>query len=133
MICIIATVLLGSGCESMPAWDKEMMSGSHRVEKRVSQADRYRTRFLTERDPKALDWILTHRLQSGMSRASVEKELGEEGEYQEASKWLKATGGSFRTTDDAYRWGPDASGRSVYLMFRGDVLVNFHPEDFELN
>ena len=67
-----------------------------------------------------------------MSRATVEKELGDEGEFQESSKWLKATGGTFRTTDEAYKWGPDERGRSVYLIFRDDVLVNFNPEDFEL-
>lgn len=133
MICIMVTVLLSSGCETMPDWDTGMMGGTHRADKKVSRADHYRMQFLTKRDPEALNWLLKHRLQSGMSRASVEKELGEEGEYQEASKWLKATGGTFRATDDAYKWGPDESGRSVYLMFRDDVLVNFHPEDFELD
>ncbi|QDV15849.1 hypothetical protein Pan153_04680 [Gimesia panareensis] len=133
MMCIVVPLLLNSGCETMPEWDSDMMSGTRRVEKKVSRADQHRTRFLTERDPESLNWLLKHRLQSGMTRANVEKELGEEGEYQEASKWLKATGGSFRTTDDAYKWGPDKGGRSVYLMFRDDVLVNFHPEDFELD
>ena len=133
MTCIVVTLLLNTGCETMPDWDSGMASGTHRAEKRVSKAEHQRMLFLTDRDPDALNWILKHRLQSGMSRASVEKELGEEGEFQESSKWLKATGGSFRTTDDAYKWGPDKTGRSVYLMFRDDVLVNFHPEDFNLD
>ena len=133
MVCSIAVILLSSGCETMPEWDSKAMSGSHRVEKKVSAAEKYRMRFQTERDAKALDWILKNRLHSGMSRATVEKELGEEGEYQETSKWLKATGGTFRTTDEAYKWGPDESGRSVYLIFRDDVLVNFNPKDFELD
>lgn len=132
MVCSIS-ILLGSGCETMPEWDSKAMSGSHRVEKKVDTAEKYRMRFQTERDSKALDWILKNRLYSGMPRATVEKELGEEGEYQESSKWLKATGGTFRTTDEAYKWGPDESGRSVYLIFRDDVLVNFNPEDFELD
>ncbi|WP_417381726.1 hypothetical protein [Gimesia sp.] len=132
MVCSIIMLLAGSGCETLPEWDSESMATTHKAEKRVSQAEEYRTRFQTKRDPKALNWILKNRLYSGMPRNSVEKELGEEGEFQEASKWLKATGGTFRTSDEAYRWGPDESGRSVYLIFRDDVLVNFDPKDFDL-
>ncbi|QDT91395.1 hypothetical protein Pan161_30520 [Gimesia algae] len=109
------------------------MATTHKAEKRVSRAEDYRMQFQTKRDPKALNWILKNRLYSGMSRNSVEIEIGEEGEFQEASKWLKATGGTFRTSDEAYRWGPDESGRSVYLIFRDDVLVNFDPKDFDLD
>tara|TARA_R110002095_G_scaffold83532_1_gene72491 strand:- start:415 stop:846 length:432 start_codon:yes stop_codon:yes gene_type:complete len=133
MVCGIIVFLLNSACETLPGWDSTTMSGTHRTEKRAISAEDYRTSFLTTRDPKALDWILKNRLYSGMSRSSVEKEIGEEGEYQESSKWLKATGGTFRTTDEAFRWGPDESGRSVYLIFRDDVLVNFNPADFELD
>lgn len=109
------------------------MTSMHPTARKSKRAESYRTKFQTERDPKALDWILQNRLYSGMSRVSVEKEFGEEGEFQETSKWLKATGGTFRTSDEAYRWGPDSDGRSVYLIFRDDVLVNFDPKDFELN
>lgn len=133
MVCGIA-ILLCSACETVPEWDsKESMTSMRPTGKKSNRAESYRTKFQTERDPKALDWILQNRLYSGMSRASVAKELGEEGEFQETSKWLKATGGTFRTSDQAYRWGPDADGRSVYLIFRDDVLVNFDPKDFELN
>ena len=132
MVCSIAIFLAGSGCETLPEWDSETMPATHQAEKRINRAEESRTRFQTKRDPKALNWILKNRLYSGMSRNSVEKEIGEEGEFQEASKWLKATGGTFRTSDEAYRWGPDESGRSVYLIFRDDVLVNFDPKDFDL-
>ena len=133
MVCGIMVLLLSSACESIPELGSTGMSSAHQVQKqKTNPAESYRTRFQTNRDPKALDWILKNRLYSGMSRGSVEKEIGEEGEFQEASKWLKATGGTFRTSDEAYKWGPDESGRSVYLIFRDDVLVNFNPEDFEL-
>ncbi|WP_298863468.1 hypothetical protein [uncultured Gimesia sp.] len=133
MVCGIAVILLSSACETLPEWGSNGMSIPHEAKKvKSNPAESYRTRFQTNRDPKALDWILTNRLYSGMSRSSVEKEIGEEGEFQEASKWLKATGGTFRTSDTAYKWGPDASGRSVYLIFREGILVNFNPEDFEL-
>lgn len=133
MVCGITVILLSTACETVPQWDSGKMSEPHRAEKRASSAESYRTRYQTKRDPKALDWILKNRLYSGMSRNSVEKELGEAGEFQESSKWLKATGGTFRTTDEAYKWGPDESGRSVYLIFRDNILVNFNPEDFELD
>jgi len=135
LLCGIVLILLGTGCETMPEWDSNALAGpeTRTAEKKISQAEKYRMRFQTKRDPEALNWLLKHRLHSGMSRNSVEKELGEEGEFQEKSKWLKATGGTFRTSDEAYKWGPDESGRSVYLIFRDDVLVNFHPEDFELD
>lgn len=133
MVCSIAVFALSSGCETMPDWNSNSaMSDMHRTEKKVDKAEAYRTRYLTKRDSKALDWILKNRLYSGMSRATVAKEFGEDGQYQESSKWLKATGGTFRTTDEAYKWGPDENGRSVYLIFRDDVLVNFDPKDFEL-
>ncbi len=134
LVCGIAIILLGSACETMPDLGSQGISITHQAKKTVSDpAEKYRTRFQTTRDPKALDWILKNRLYSGMSRSNVEKEIGEEGEYQESSKWLKATGGTFRSSDDAYKWGPDESGRSVYLIFRENILVNFDPEDFELN
>jgi len=133
MLCGITVILLSSACESIPELGSTGMSITHQAKKqKANPAESYRTRFQTEKDPKALDWILKNRLYSGMSRGSVEKEIGEEGEFQESSKWLKATGGTFRTSDKAYKWGPDQSGRSVYLIFRENILVNFDPEDFEL-
>ncbi len=134
MVCSIAIFTLSSGCETVPEWDSNTaMTGMHRTEKKADQAEAYRMRYLTKRDSKALDWILKNRLYSGMSRTSVAKEFGEDGEFQEASKWIKATGGTFRTSDDAYKWGPDENGRSVYLVFREGNLVNYDPKDFELD
>lgn len=133
MVCGITLILLSTACESVPDWGSSGVSFVHQAKKpKTNPAESYRTRFQTDRDSKALDWILKNRLYSGMSRGNVEKEIGEAGEFQEASKWLKATGGTFRTTDEAYKWGPDESGRSVYLIFRDNILVNFNPEDFEL-
>lgn len=133
-IVCVTSVLLCAACETVPEWDsKSTMTSMRPAEKKTNRAEAYRTKFQTERDPKALNWILKNRLYSGMSLASVAKEMGEEGEYQETSKWLKATGGTFRTSDEAYKWGPDKDGRSVYLIFRENVLVNFDPADFELN
>jgi hypothetical protein len=35
-----------------------------------------------------------------------------------------------RQGDATFKWGPDRAGRSIYLIFRDDHLVNFDPHEF---
>lgn len=90
----------------------------------------HRYQFQTERDPAALTWLLANGIHNGQSIAEVGQILGETGEREYADRELKTTGdGHYLETDVAYRWGPDANGRTIILFFRDGKLVNFDPSE----
>ncbi len=93
-------------------------------------APEYRERFQVERDPAAFNWLLRHRVRTGMSVGEVSEALGDAGEEFSNSQALKKNANEYQTTDIAYRWGPDSKGRSVILFFRDGKLIQFNPNDF---
>lgn len=95
------------------------------------EIERYRERFQTDRDPAALDWLLANAIDAGMSLGEVEQILAEEGQRVRDDRWVKTNGGYYRSGDVVYKWNPDSSGRSIYLVFREDKLVNFNPDEFK--
>ncbi len=94
------------------------------------QASSHRSEFQIDRSSKALSWLLAHQVENGMTVAAVNEVLGESGELYLNDQSLKNNAGQYHQTDVGYRWGPDASGRSVVLFFRDGKLVNFDPEEF---
>lgn len=88
-----------------------------------------REQYQTNGDPVALNWLLVQRVRVGQSVAEVSGTLGEQGELYDDFR-LKTHGGDYLATDVAYHWGPDASGRSIVLIFRDGKLVNFDPDEF---
>lgn len=119
------------GCES-PGWMKSLQDafGSQSAADYRAE-EQYRRKYLANRDPQALNWLLAHRIQSGMSVDDVQQVLGEEAERETNDKWIKPKQGMYRIDDEVYRFGPDHDGRSVYLAFREGRLVNFEPEEFK--
>ena len=122
--------LLPIGCESLhdagvPGTEAFIDSGS-----RAAEEEAHRRMYQEQRSPAAMQWLLAHRVHSGMSVADVGGIFGEEGvrEYNDLS--IKTNGGHYRTGDQIYRWGPDSSGQTVYLVFRDGNLVNFDPNEF---
>lgn len=98
---------------------------------RQEEEQKYRDQFLIEKDPEALKWLLENRIHSGMTVNDVDKILGEPGEREFSDRWIKNDGdGRYRASDKVYRWGPDNQGRSIYLVFRENLLVNFDPLDY---
>lgn len=96
----------------------------------VSEADNHRQQFQIHRDPKALNWLMSHEIETGMSLASVNDILGESGERVFNDTSLKRNANQYQETDIGFKWGPDTNGRSIVLFFRDGKLVNFDPEEF---
>lgn len=121
-LCLSASLAIG--CGSPP-----VLPGFARED--VSQQDvvRYQQRFLIDGAPEALDWLLAHRIENGMSVDEVSEVLGDTGEKLEQDGQYKNNGGLYQTTDQGYRWGPDRKGRSVTLFFRDGRLVHFDPDE----
>ena len=86
--------------------------------------------FQLRRDHKALYWLLSNRIQTGMQLHEVEQVLGEPGERETDMSRLKSDG-AYQTTDLVSKWGPDQTGHSVVLFFRDGHLVNFNRESFK--
>ena len=56
--------------------------------------------------------------------------LGEDGQRVYDDRLIKTSGGHYRSGDVTYKWDPDSKGRSIYLVFRENILVNYNPDDF---
>lgn len=92
--------------------------------------DSERNRYQADRSPRAQRWLLAHGVQRQMTVAEINTVFGEDGERVYDDAWLKK-GSSYRSDDVVFRWGPDRRGRSVYLVFRNERLINFDPKEFE--
>lgn len=126
LLCIAGALICG--CAAID-WQDPLNLGVSPVHESEAIAGDYRMQYLTQRDPKALNWLLAHRVVNGMTVAAVGEALGERGEDVVDDAALK-TGGYYLQTDDGYSWGPDTNGRSVVLFFRDGKLVNFDPDEF---
>jgi hypothetical protein len=101
------------------------------AESEQREEQHHRTSYQTDRDPDALRWLLANRITTGMMVADVNNVLGEEGQREFNDRRFKTNDGLYRIGDTVYRWGPDSSGTSLYLVFRNDRLINFEPRDYE--
>lgn len=131
---IAAGLLLGglcAGCET-PGWAQKLEKGFSSSEHRspAAEEERYRRKYMATHDQDALFWLLRHRVSPGTSYKDVCRTLGEEGTRETRDNWLKTNGGNYQVGDDAYAFGPDSVGRTLYLFFRDDKLVNFDPGEF---
>jgi hypothetical protein len=87
------------GCES-PAWVRTLNeSFSARASEDSKAADEYRRQYVETRDRKALHWLLSHRIETGMSLGDVCLALGEDGVREENSNWVKTKGGNYQVVD----------------------------------
>lgn len=100
------------------------------AEAEAQKAREQRRLYQSEKDPRAIRWLLGHRLKQGMQRGLVNRILGEDGERRYNDAALKERNDGSRLSDETYQWGPDAEGNSYVLFFRNDRLVNFNPKDY---
>lgn len=127
---LYSLVLLSSlaGCESS-GWNTRLMEAfSPDQSPNADIEEKHRTAYALDRSREDLYWLLANRVDAGMARQQVDGILGEEGVREPNGQW--ARGGDFQVNDDVYRYGPDSTGQSVYLVFREGHLVNYDPEDF---
>ena len=57
--------------------------------------------------------------------------MGEDGTLETGDRRLMTGGGNYRVGDEMYAFGPDSKGKTVYLAFREDRLVNFERSEFK--
>lgn len=131
MTFLVAAVFLSvlPGCMALYEAGVPGMSGFVDLESGKLEEEKHRVRFQSDLDPAALDWLLRNRVKSGMELYEVEEIIGVDAEREFADRWIKTSGGPFRQGDEVYRWGPDSSGRSLYLVFRNKKLVGYNPDD----
>ena len=123
-----ATFALLEGCEGLHEMNIAKWGDTQDGHK---QEEVHRKQYQADRDPAALRWLLAHRIHTSMRVEEVNNVLGEEGAREYNDNWLTTKGGQYRTDDKVYKWGPDANGRSVYLVFRDGRLTNFDPSEYE--
>ena len=126
----MVTVGLLAGCEMPSGSSKHLLSDSGHKNTPAEEAE-HRDEYVSSHSKTAMRWLLANRITSGMHYDDVCHILGEDGERQQNSQWLKNKGTVYRVDDVAYKFGPDAEGNAVYLVFRENRLVNFVPSQFE--
>lgn len=133
LCCVGASLLLAgllAGCETSGWAHKLERAFSSRPQTTSADEERYRRKYVGNHDRQALYWLLRHRIDSGMAYGEVCRVLGEEGTRESRDNWIKTNGGNYQLGDDAYAFGPDSDGQTLYLVFRDDKLVNFDPTEF---
>lgn len=135
MLCSAACLLLALcvGCESPDGERFHSLIPAFHSDKVAQQEEENRKEYQQTRSKKAMRWLLANRIKSGMAREDVGHILGEDGVREANDKWIKANVGVYRVDDVTYRFGPDAEGHSVYMVFRDDRLIHFNPEHFRLS
>jgi len=124
-------LVMFAGCESA-SWVRSLNDAfSRQAEQDRRSEEVFRKRYRETHDRKALHWLLSHRIESGMSYGDVCKIIGEDGTREGRDTWLKAKGGAFQLGDEVYAFGPDSEGQTVYLAFREDRLYNFDSLAFQ--
>ncbi len=130
-VCAGLAALALMGCES-PSWTHTLNESFAAAKTNGPRTEEeYRRDYTENHSRKSLRWLLAHRVKPGMSYDDVRRVLGEDGTHEERDRWLKTKGINVRIDDDVYSFGPDNEGRSLYLFFREDRLINFDPADFE--
>lgn len=126
LFCVCASLICG--CEALDeAGVPGMDAFINRSAAREEEA-KHRDLFATEGNRESFRWLLVNRIEQGMSVADINTTLGQAGERIANDGWLKnKQGGRYRQGDTAYKWGPDRDGRSIYLIFRDNHLVNYDP------
>jgi hypothetical protein len=123
------TVWAIAGCGS-PDWTRSM-NDSFRFNDPSSKAteEKHRQEYVASHSRKAMRWLLSHCVDTGMSYDQVCNIMGEEGTLETHDRAFKSHGGSYFLDDAMYSW-KDNEGRAVYLGFREDRLVNFDRAEF---
>ena len=124
-------VVISAGCESTQGAKWLGYPFVAPADRTYGREEKYRKDYQENRSRQAMQWLITNRVQAGMSVQDVNRILGEDGIREHMDKWLKTGSGNYLIDDVVYHYGPDSEGSSVYLVFRDDKLVNFDPDDFK--
>lgn len=129
---LLAVILFAPaiGCET-PAGPQFQWWATHRPDEPAQQAAEHRRQFQQQGEQESFRWLLANAVASGMTLSDVEHALGSEGERVWDDERFKTGGtGRYQQTDETYKWGPDSSGSSAFLIFRDGKLVNYDPKAY---
>lgn len=124
---LLALAISGLGCEKglNANWPIATPAEQFREEEQKRQ------QYITKGESEAIRWLLKNRISSGQTLDEVNQMLGQDGIREYNDGQIKNNGGTFRQSDEVFKWGPDADGNSYMLVFRERKLVNFNRDDYE--
>jgi hypothetical protein len=129
-VCLGFALALLAGCES-PEWTRSLNdSFAHQDKPSAKTEEQHRQEFQETKSHESMRWLLAHCIHTGMSYNEVCRIMGEDGNLETQDRQLKSGGGNYRIDDEMYGFGPDSKGKTVYLAFRENRLINFDPEQF---
>lgn len=124
-------VLAIAGCES-PEWTRSLNDSFAAADQpNPKLEEQYREEYAATHSPKSMRWLLSHCVEMGMSYKKVCQIMKEEGAPVTGDKSVLSGGGNYRVGDEVYAFGPDTNGKTVYLVFREDRLVNYDRSEFK--
>ena len=125
-ICLAALVFAGCGS---PDWTRTMNDSFKFQDSSKAVEEKHRQDYVATHSRKAMRWLLSHCVDTGMSLDQVCNIMGEEGILEMHDRAFKSHGGNYHLDDEMYSW-KDNEGRAIYLGFRDNRLVNFDRADF---
>ena len=126
----VVTLIAVLGCETLHNAGVPGLESYVKADPVVVEAERSnREKFTVHRDHKALYWLLANCISNGMQLHEVEHVLGSPGEFTTDFNGASSDG-VHQTTDSAYKWGPDNTGRSVVIWFRDGHVSNFNSKNY---
>ena len=130
-VYVWVAVLTFAGCES-PEWTRSLNDSFAAVEQPGSKTvEQHRQKYVATHDHESMRWLLSHCVEMGMSYRKVSHIMGEDGTLETGDRQLLSGGGNYRVGDEMYAFGPDSKGKTVYLAFREDRLVNYERSEFK--
>jgi len=128
---VLFAIAVAVGCES-PDWTRSLNDSYAQQERPSSKSEeQHRQDYQATKSHEALRWLLANCVRTGMSYNQVCQVLGvEDGTLETHDRQLKSGGGNYRVDDEMYGFGPDTKGKTVYLAFRENRLVNFDADQF---
>jgi hypothetical protein len=131
LVCAWVAILAIVGCESAE-WTRALndsFSPSNQPSAKVEEA--HRQEYIATKSHESMYWLLGNCVEIGMSYKKVSHIMGEDGTPETGDRRILAGGGNYRVGDEIYSFGPDSKGKTVYLAFREDRLVNFERAEFK--
>ena len=130
-VCAWVAFLAIAGCES-PEWTRSLndsFAASDQPNSKIEEA--HRQEYISSHSHESMYWLLGHCVDMGMSYKKVCHIMGEDGTPETGDRRILAGGGNYRVGDEIYSFGPDSKGKTVYLAFREDRLVNYDRAEFK--
>jgi hypothetical protein len=130
-VLTFGTVVLSNGCGTLNGTGVASLDAFTREKGTIREEETQRRRFIEERDPAAMRWLLANRVRTAMTVDEVSDVFGEPGIREQGDRWIKSSNGLYHEGDQIYKWGPDTDGHTIYLAFRDGHLVNFEPDEYK--